>query len=271
MNQKQRWTPESLPWSELRPERVARNDSLFYMVSTASFIEITSDLYTRNLVEHFADDAEVCEWLLHSWEPEEVNHGRALREYTMRVWPDFDWEGQYAKFFKDYGALCKPEMLLPQRSLEMVARCVVEMGTATYYTAMQRTTDEPVLMQLAHNIYQDEVRHYKYFYKYFRRYRKIENTSRAQVLGALWHRLKILEDEDSYLALKHVHCMRHPGQPYNRTVYKELMAGIRKLAGPHFPHELSVNMLLKPLDMAPMMRRVVQPVAQGVARLVVAA
>jgi len=270
MTQKQRWTPDSLPWRDLRPERVVDSEELFYMIAGASFIETASDLYTRNLVQHFADNAEVSDWLAQSWEPEELNHGRALREYVAHVWPEFDWETQYGKFFAEYSTLCKPELLLPERSLEMVSRCVVEMGTASYYTALHHSSSEPVLMQLTRNIFEDEVGHYKYFYKYFRHYRDIENTSRAQVLGALWHRLKVFEDEDTYLSLKHVHSTRHPGQPFDRAVYKKQIGRLRKVAGRHFPHQMSVNMLLKPLDMPPLTRRMIQPMAQGVSRLMVA-
>ncbi len=268
MIDKPHWTLDSIPWSEVRRERVADSEELFYMVAGASFIETTSDLYTRNLVRHFADNAEVSEWLERGWEPEELQHGRALREYVRHAWPEFDWERQYAAFFADYSALCKPEMLLPLRSLELASRCVVEMGTASYYTALHHAGDEPVLALLAKYIYEDEVGHYKYFYKYFRQYREIENPSRTQVFGALWKRLMTIEDEDSYFAIKHVHAARHPDQPYDKAVYKETMGRIRKLAGKHIPHRLSVNMLLKPLDMAPMARRVVQPVMEGMARLV---
>ena len=84
MNQKPHWTLDSIPWHELRRERVAHSEELFYMVAGASFIETTSDLYTRNLVQHFADNAEVSEWLEQGWEPEELQHGRALRERNVR-------------------------------------------------------------------------------------------------------------------------------------------------------------------------------------------
>jgi len=268
MSHKPHWTLDSIPWSELRRERVVDNEELFYMVAGASFIETTSDLYTRNLVLHFADNAEVSEWLEQGWEPEELQHGRALREYVRHAWPEFDWETRYASFLAEYRALCKPEMLLPERSLELVSRCVVEMGTASYYSALHGASTEPVLAQLSQHIFEDEVGHYKYFYKYFRQYRQIDNTSRKQVLGALWHRLKVIDDEDAYIALKHVYGSRHPGQPFDKTVYKEAIGRIRKLVGKHIPHRMSVNMLLNPLGMAPMARRVVQPVMEGVARLV---
>ncbi len=59
----------------------------------------------------------------------------------------------------------------------MTARCVVETGTATYYRAMARSTDEPVLQDLATRIATDEVNHYKHFYRFFRCYREQEKLS----------------------------------------------------------------------------------------------
>jgi hypothetical protein len=263
-----RWNMEALPWHELQRERISGNEELFYLVTTASLIEITSDLYTRNLLQHYAGDEEVTTWLREGWEVEEVQHGRALREYARRAWPDFDWDAVYAAFLEEYGARCKPEALLPQRSLEMASRCVVEMGTATFYTALERFADEPLLKRLARHIYEDEISHYKHFYKYFRRYRERDRVTRAQVLGALWHRLKLIEDEDSYLALKYVYAARHPGRRYDRRVYKTIVKRCRAKISCHVPHELSVKMLLKPLDMAPSVERWVQPVMESVARAV---
>ncbi|MBX6419828.1 MAG: ferritin-like domain-containing protein [Sinobacteraceae bacterium] len=268
MSEERHWTLADIPWHELERDRVADSEELFYMVSTASLIEITTDLYTRNLTQHFAGDEEVAGWLRDGWEPEELQHGQALREYVRRAWPDFDWDAVYRAFLEEYGARCKPEALLPLRSLEMVSRCVVEMGTSTYYTALHHVTDEPVLKRLARHIYEDEIGHYKHFYKYFRRYREREGVTRAQVLGALWHRLKMIEEEDSYIALKHVYAARHPGRRYDKRVYRRVVKRCRRLASPHVPHERSVKMLLKPLDMAPTVERWVQPVMESVARAV---
>jgi hypothetical protein len=46
----------------------------------------------------------------------------------------------------------------------MVARCVVESGTSSYYAAIRDATDEPVLKEIAGRIAADEYRHYKLFY-----------------------------------------------------------------------------------------------------------
>ena len=48
---------------------------------------------------------------------------------------------------------------------EMIARCVVESGTSSYYSAIRDATDEPVLKEIAGRIAADEYRHYKLFYE----------------------------------------------------------------------------------------------------------
>ena len=47
----------------------------------------------------------------------------------------------------------------------MIARCVVESGTSSYYSAIRDATDEPVLKEIAGRIAADEYRHYKLFYE----------------------------------------------------------------------------------------------------------
>jgi hypothetical protein len=270
MTAHQNWTVDALPWHELRRDLVAGSEELFYLLTTASFIESTTHLYSANLAEHFRDDAEVAGWLTDYWKPEELEHGKALRRYVRQAWPDFDFDMVYRDFLAEFSATCKIEALLPQRSLELASRCVVEMGTSSYYTALANATGDPVLRQVAMNLREDEVRHYKYFYKFFQRYREVERPSRAKVAWALWHRLKMIEDEDSYIGLKYVYLARNPGTEFNEKVYRQVWQRCRLVAARHFPHEMCVKMLLKPLDMGPWASRIVQPIMETVARRLVA-
>ena len=48
---------------------------------------------------------------------------------------------------------------------EMIARCMVEVGTSSYYTALRDAVREPVLKEICRHIAADEIRHYKLFYK----------------------------------------------------------------------------------------------------------
>ncbi|MGC3962246.1 MAG: hypothetical protein QM803_02685 [Rhodocyclaceae bacterium] len=79
---------------------------MLYLLAASSFIEIASDTYAANLAEYFEGDPEVVAWLSDHWEREEVQHGRALRSYVNRVWPDFDWQTAYDSFFDEYSKLC---------------------------------------------------------------------------------------------------------------------------------------------------------------------
>ena len=47
---------------------------------------------------------------------------------------------------------------------EMIARCVVELGTSSFYSAIRDATAEPVLKEVAGRIAADEFRHYRLFY-----------------------------------------------------------------------------------------------------------
>jgi hypothetical protein len=151
----------------------------------------------------------------------------------------------------------------------MASRCVVEMGTASYYTTLSRASPEPVLALLARRIVEDEVRHYKYFYRFFRQYREAESPSRAAIAPALWRRLRMTGGDDSFIVLKNVYRGRYPEAAFDAAMYRDLRRQCRDLVRDHFPHEMSVRMLLKPLALGPRTQRVALPVAVAVARRLV--
>ncbi|MGH6995076.1 MAG: hypothetical protein ACREES_05230, partial [Stellaceae bacterium] len=113
------WSMEAIRYGDIARDAVEDDALLFQIVASASFIEITSDLYTENLVEYFRDDPELVDWLAHHWEPEELQHGAALKRYVEIAWPDFDWRRAYTGFFAEYSRCCSLEDLAPTRALEM--------------------------------------------------------------------------------------------------------------------------------------------------------
>jgi len=231
-------------------------------------MESATDLYTENLIDFFVDDKEVTSWLEHYWLPEELQHGRALRRYVEIAWPEFDWEPAFRRFVEEFRPFCDVA-LEAARSLEMASRCVVEMGTASYYTTLSRGSPEPVLSVLTRRIVEDEVRHYKHFYRFFRKYRGMESPSRAAVVPALWRRLRMSGGDDSFIVLKHVYTARHPGDSFDFGVYRNLRRECGELVRAHFPHEMSVRMLLKPLGLGPRTQRAALPLAVALARRLV--
>jgi hypothetical protein len=250
------WSVEDLALDGVDVERVRSREELFLLLAGASFVESASDLYTRNLVAQFEDDAEVSSWLTHRWEPEELQHGRALRAYVQRVWPDFDWQPAFDAFLAEHLRYCTDDELETTPCLEMAARCVVEMGTATYYRAIQVIADEPVLERLAGLIQRDEVRHYRHFHRYFNKYNEVEHNNRMQVFGALGRRLRVLLRSDVERGSWYPFQARHPQASRNGRVFRRAIARTTTLVRSNYPAPMAVKMLLKPLALPPVLNRV---------------
>ena len=243
------WRIEDVDLSRIDRRKAASNEHLLLLLCACSFIESGTDLYTSNLSSYFNDDPEVSAWLNNEWEPEEMQHGRALKTYIHHVWPEFDWDTAFRNFFAEYSLTCSMEDFEKKRALEMVARCVVETGTATLYRAINECSDEPVLKQITDNIRTDEVRHYKHFFRYFKKYNRIEGNGRMAVLGALMRRVLELKNEDSEIALRHVFAIRYPERVKDDVYNRELSARINALVRRNLSADMCVKMLLKPLDL----------------------
>lgn len=263
------WSLDDIPYRALDRAAVSADALLLYVVVSASFIEITSDLYTHNLIEYFKDDAAITEWLARNWEPEELQHGAALKRYVRMAWPDFDWEAAYRGFIAEYSVCCSIEQLQPTRALEMVARCVVETGTASFYRMLSDIAPEPVLRAIASRIAADEVRHYKYFYRYFRRYSAREHPSRAAVFKTLWARAVEMDDEDAFIAFKHAYLAHNPRAGFSRNDYKTFRDGMRRRSKGRFPYDMALKMFIRPLGLGPAIRRLVLPPAAVATRLLI--
>jgi hypothetical protein len=243
------WRIEDIDLTRIDRQKAVANEDLLLLLCAASFIESGTDLYTSNLSIFFNGDPEVSAWLNNEWEPEEMQHGRALKTYVAYVWPEFDWDTAFRNFMDEYSLTCSVEDFEKTRALEMVARCVVETGTATLYRAIGECSDEPVLKQITDNIRTDEVRHYKHFFKFFKKYNKIEGNGRLAVLGALMRRVMEIKNEDSEIALRHVFAIRYPERVHDSAYNRERAARINALVRRNLSADMCVKMLLKPLNL----------------------
>lgn len=72
--------------------------------------------------------------------------------------------------------------------------------------------------------------------------------------------------DDSFIVLKHVYGALYPYARFDAQVYRNLRRKSRDLVRDHFPHEMSVRMLLKPLAFGPRTQRIALPVAVALAR-----
>ncbi len=264
------WSIDQIAFDCIESEHIISEDTWLYVLAAASFVESLSDLYTHNLLGYMGDDPEASQWLRERWEPEELQHGRALRRYVETVWPTFDWQTAFDGFCADYVPYCKPELLEPTLALEMVARCVVETGTSGLYGLLQQISPEPVLTTLVGHIRNDEVGHYRYFYHFFLRYREIERPSRWQVGLVLRQRLRVIGQEDTYLALKNAFVVHNPGQTFSPQDFQRIQHTAGRWARADYPYEMSVKMLLKPLHLPALINRMALPLLVHHARRVVA-
>ncbi|SHI34947.1 ferritin-like domain-containing protein [Pollutimonas bauzanensis] len=261
------WTLGEVPFQAIDLSQIKDQENLFYLVAAASFVEIASDLYTDNLIHYFKGDEEVIAWLESRWRPEEVRHGHVLRAYVNHVWPEFDWQQAYSAFYAEYSPLCTPDNFEASRSLEMVARCIVETGTATFYQALTQQTTEPVLAGIAARIRADEIGHYKYFYRYFRLYNGKEAPGRLRILGAIKRRLLEARNDDAECALWHAYLVRQPEAHADKAAFRALRSRLGKQVRRHYPLDMAVKMLLRPLSLPDAVTRLLQgPLARLTAR-----
>jgi hypothetical protein len=265
---RQAWRFEEIAFDAIDKESVRHDEFLFLTLASASFVEILAEKYSANLIEHFRGDVEITDWLHQFWQREEVQHGRALKKYVQTVWPEFDWESVHRAFMVEYGAFCTVEQLEPSRALELMARCVVETGTTSFYRALQHYVHEPVLRLLIDNIKSDEAAHYTHFRRYFTAYNIVEGHRAGAVLATIWRRLREIRGEDAYIAFKHVHAGRHPEQPFLESDWRRYNRTVKRLARDHYPYLMAVRMLIKPIPIFEPIKRLLQWPLVGLARLI---
>lgn len=246
----ERWRLADIDFGGIDRAAIADDALLSKIVFLASFIETGSDLYAGNLITYFADDAELSRWLRESWQPEEVQHGHALRAYAENVWPQIDWQRRFDGFFGAYARTCTVGELEPAPALELVARCMVETGTATFYGALRNYTREPVLKDLAGRIFADEVRHYKNFYHHFRIYQQRERHPRWAVGRTLLQRLAETRSSDGYYAYRELWDGDSAAEAKAfEADYDAFNRAFTALVQRHGPRAMSIRMGLKPLGL----------------------
>jgi hypothetical protein len=262
------WRLEDIDFSRLEPAAVRDDEALFYMLATSALVEAATHHYASNLIDYYAGDVELAAWLRSHWQPEELQHGRALRAYVEAVWPEFSWERAFGGFYPEYAAACTQEELEPSRALEMAARCVVETGTSTLYQTLNAYATEPVLREITARLKSDEVRHYSYFYDAYRRYcAEHGRPPRWRIARALLRRVLEAFNDDGNIAFRHAWNGRHPERRCTPADYQAFRSAMRARITPCLPVTMSTKMLLKPLALPPRLQGWVVALVSRVVRI----
>ena len=161
------WTLEDVQWSQFDASKVDPN--MVAAIKAAALVEYAARDYVLYLKRVFADADAATIASIERWGHEEIQHGQALSRWAAMADPSFDFEETFARFQAGYrpGHFDGDDQasIRGSRRGEMIARCVVESGTSSYYSAIRDATDEPVLKEIAGRIAADEFRHYKLFYE----------------------------------------------------------------------------------------------------------
>ncbi len=206
-----RWTLDDIPWQAF--DAAAVDADIVRVVKAAGMVEHNGADYATYLCNVFDGDDAFCA-AARGWAEEEIQHGRALRRWAELADPGFDFDAAFRRFTDGYKLpLDATRSVRGSRTGELIARCVVEVGTSAYYSALGDAAREPVLKHICRRIAGDEFRHYKLFLTHLRRYQKSERLGRLRRLWVAFGRLA--ESEDDELAFAY-HCGVGSTRPYDR-------------------------------------------------------
>jgi hypothetical protein len=230
------WTLDDVDWSRFDAARV--DPETTKVVKASSLVEHNGADYGTYLCNVFHDDP-AFQQAARIWAAEEIRHGLVLRRWAELADPTFDFAVAFKKFTDGYRLqLDASASIRGSRAGELVARCIVETGTSSWYSAIQDSTEEPVLRQICQFIAADELRHYKLFYLHLKRYLEEEKLNRWQRLRVAAGRLA--ESEDDELAFAY-YAANGEGA-YDRGVSNRAYA--RRAYAFYRPHHVSRGMAM---------------------------
>jgi len=251
---KQGWSLDDVHWNLFDPSRV--EPGLLAAVKAAALVEYNAPDYVTYLKRVFRDSGARTLADIEQWGREEAQHGRALGRWAEMADPGFKLEEAFARFRKGYTpahfADEDTRSVRGSRRGEMIARCVVESGTSSYYSAMRDAAREPVLQEIAGRIAADEYRHYKLFYGIL--------GEQPEPDLSFWKKLaiaigRVRESDDDELAFAY-YCANVPPEkeattPYKRKKYSKL-SGSASMTIYHRKHiQKLVQMVVKAVGANP--------------------
>jgi rubrerythrin len=204
------WRIEEVAWD--RFDRTKVDPELLPAVKAAAMVERNGRDYAAYLNGVFHDDPDF-QLAADNWAVEEVQHGDALGKWATLADPEWDYAAAFARYRAGYHVNTGASgSIRGSRTGELIARCMVETGTSSFYSAVADATEEPVLRQICRQIAADEFRHFKLFYDHMRRYLGRENLNFLQRLRIAAGRISETEDDELAFAF---HCANEPaGQRY---------------------------------------------------------
>jgi hypothetical protein len=208
------WRFEDIDWSLFDAAKV--NPDLLQLMKTAGVVERNGSDYGTYLTNVFAGDT-LLQKEIKVWAEEEVKHGQTLATWVKLADPQYNFDKCFQSYIERFPIpVDSTESIRGSRGSELLARCMVEIGTSFFYTSIKERTDEPLLKQICAKIAADELRHYKLFYTHFQRYQEKEHLN-------LYQRFKVglgrmFESNSDELATAY-HTANELQEPYDRKYH----------------------------------------------------
>jgi rubrerythrin len=210
-------------------------------------VEYNAGDYVTYLRNVFSDDPRFIK-AADGWGQEEVQHGVALARWAKLADPSFDFEESFRRFKAGFRLqLDVTSSVRGSRTGELIARCMVETGTSSYYSALADSTDEPALKAICRNIANDEFAHYALFHTHMRRYMQNERLGVLRRLKVAFGRIAESEDDELGYAFHAANC---GDAPYDR---KAAIRAYQRYAFPRYRDEhvrRGVGMVLSAVGLA---------------------
>jgi hypothetical protein len=219
------WTLDDVRWDAFDPNAV--DPTMLAVVKAAALVEYNAPDYVTYLKRVFVYAGPETHAAIEQWGKEESQHGKALGRWAETADPNFNLEATFGRFRKgyqpDHFRSADVTSVRGSRRGEMIARCVVESGTSSYYSAIRDHTREPVLQEIAGRIAADEYRHYKLFYDILHAQDEPELSFWKKLMVAIG---RVNESDDDELAYAcycaSVPLEREAEEPYDRKKYARI-------------------------------------------------
>ncbi len=235
------WNSDDIPWQDFDPAKL--DSDIMKVVRAASMVERNAADYTHYLKNVFRGEPAFLA-VADAWQAEEEQHGNILGRYAEMADGNFVFQRRFDRFVAGYRIpLERMNSVRGSLTGELLARCIVETGTSSLYSAIRDATDEPVLKAICHRIAGDEFRHYKMFYELM--HQTLKRESIHIVRRALVAIARLRETDDDELC----YAWFAANEPFDAAYDREYCArqyGSRAFSYYRDKHaERAVNMIMK--------------------------
>ena len=263
------WSLNSISWNNFDISRV--QPRLLALTRGACLVEYNADSYRDYLCRVFDDDDEL-KLKFDAWAEEEKRHGLALKRWVELADPGFDFDRSLSVFRRAYQQLPDEgsDSVRGSRARELVARCIVECGTSSFYAAIRDAAEEPVLKEICRLTALDEVWHFKLFRKSLDdKYGPEEKLGLIARFKVVAGRMLETSDDELSFAFRAGNFPDEPIEPARTREYsRDYMRRIAELYRPeHFRLGLGLAMMASGIRASQALRTTIGHIAHRYMRL----